>query len=75
MSIEAGSPSRRWRLKESLYKLEGSNCRGCDTVHFPPRRICPDCGSDANYQNPNSEKIEVMDNQLVPAQPRANLPK
>ncbi len=75
MSIEAGSPSRWWRLKESSYNLKGSNCPDCDIVHFPKRPICPDCGSDANYQNPNSEKTEVMDNQPVPVQPRANLPK
>ena len=73
MSIEAGSPSRWWRLKE--YNLKGSNCPDCDIVHFPKRPICPDCGSDTNYQNPNSEKAEVMDNQPVPVQPRANLPK
>ncbi len=74
MSIEAGSPSRWWRLKES-YNLKGSNCPDCDIVHFPKRPICPDCGSDANFRNPNSEKAEVIDNQPVPAQPRANLPK
>ncbi len=75
MSIEAGSPSRWWSLKESLYNLKGSNCPDCSEVHFPFREICSDCGSDANYQNPNSEKAEVISNQPVPAQPDTNLPK
>jgi len=70
MTIESGSPSRWWRLKESLYNLKGSNCSDCDIVHFPKRRICPDCGSDANFQNPNSEKTEIIDTQPVPAQSR-----
>lgn len=75
MSIESGSPSRWWRLKESLYTLKGSNCPDCGVVHFPERPICPDCGSDANFQNPNSGKVEVVDSQSVPAQSRTNLLK
>lgn len=68
MSIESGSPSRWWRLKESLYNLKGSNCLDCGEVHFPERPICPDCSSDANFQNPNLEKAKVISHQSVPAQ-------
>jgi uncharacterized OB-fold protein len=44
-------------------------------VHFPKRPICPDCGSDANYQNPNSGRAEVIVNQPAPVQPRENPPE
>lgn len=74
MSIETGSPARWWRLRES-YNLKGSNCPHCSIVHFPKRPICPDCGSDANYQNPNSGKVEVIANQSAPVQPRENPPE
>lgn len=26
------------------YRLEGAQCRKCQKVHFPPRRVCPGCG-------------------------------
>lgn len=26
------------------YRLEGTSCRGCGAVHFPPRAICDRCG-------------------------------
>ena len=75
MSIETGSPARWWRLSKESYNLKGSNCPDCDIVHFPKRPICPDCGSDANYQNPNSGKAEVIVNQPAPVQPRENPPE
>ena len=38
--------ARFWRFKKERYRLTGSNCPSCEIVHFPPRRICPDCGHD-----------------------------
>lgn len=67
MSAESGSPSRWWRLKESL-SLKGSNCPDCNRPHFPKRPICPDCGSDANFQNSNPGEVKAMNNQSAPTQ-------
>jgi 3-hydroxy-3-methylglutaryl CoA synthase len=35
-----------WRSRKAIYGLFGSKCKNCDTVQFPPQRICvnPDCG-------------------------------
>lgn len=37
---------RYWRLKDQRYSLIGDHCPHCDTKHFPPREICPDCGGE-----------------------------
>jgi len=31
---------RHWRLKAQRYRLEGSTCRTCGQIIFPPRPIC-----------------------------------
>lgn len=49
--------SRYWRLRKELYRLEGSNCQGCGILHFPSRRVCPDCGLDAEQ---NKSVIEYQ---------------
>ncbi len=36
---------RYWREIPGRYRLEGSRCRGCQAVAYPPRRICPACRS------------------------------
>ncbi|MCF2136857.1 MAG: Zn-ribbon domain-containing OB-fold protein [Candidatus Thorarchaeota archaeon] len=32
-----------WRKIKSLYNIEGSHCKTCDTYYFPPRLVCPKC--------------------------------
>jgi len=39
------TPSRYWREIPQRYRLEAGKCKGCGTVCFPPRVICPRCGS------------------------------
>ncbi len=36
--------ARHWRLKEQRYSLVGEQCPHCETLMFPPRDICIDCG-------------------------------
>ena len=31
---------RHWRLKAQRYRLEGSVCRNCSQLVFPPRPVC-----------------------------------
>jgi uncharacterized OB-fold protein len=77
MTIEAGSPARWRRLNGPLYRLQGSNCFDCGEVHFPEKEVCPDCVSDVNRRIRIQKELgsEVIDNQPVPTQPRADLPK
>jgi hypothetical protein len=37
--------SRHWREFSSHYRLEGSKCTDCETVAFPPRDVCRECGA------------------------------
>jgi 3-hydroxy-3-methylglutaryl CoA synthase len=39
--------SLMWRHHRTMLSLEGSKCKACGTVQFPPQRICvnPECGA------------------------------
>jgi uncharacterized protein len=39
------TPSRNWREIPQRYRLEAAKCRSCGFVCFPPRVVCPQCGS------------------------------
>jgi hypothetical protein len=39
------TPSRSWREIPQRYRLEAGKCKGCGAVFFPPRVVCPQCGS------------------------------
>jgi uncharacterized Zn finger protein (UPF0148 family) len=39
---------RHWRLRKQRYAMLGSRCPVCGARHFPPRLVCPICGSAAN---------------------------
>jgi uncharacterized OB-fold protein len=41
----------RWREIPQHYRLEGSKCKKCTKIYFPPRPICPSC------QSTNLEKV------------------
>lgn len=37
------SVPRFWREIPQRYNLQASECGNCGRLHFPPRRICPEC--------------------------------
>lgn len=39
---------RHWRLKEQRYNLVGTICAQCGEKSFPPRQVCPECGSEVD---------------------------
>lgn len=39
---------RHWRLRRQRYAMLGNQCQVCGARHFPPRLVCPACGSPAN---------------------------
>lgn len=39
------SSPRYWREMPQRYRYEATKCEGCGKVHFPPRPVCPGCGS------------------------------
>ena len=34
-----------WRTKKQRYSLQGEVCPACTSAVFPPRKVCPQCGS------------------------------
>ena len=34
-----------WRTKKQRYSLQGGVCPSCTSAIFPPRNVCPHCGS------------------------------
>ncbi|NPV75473.1 MAG: hypothetical protein HPY59_03765 [Anaerolineae bacterium] len=41
---------RHWRLQKQRYALVGEACPQCQEKIFPPREVCPYCGSGARLQ-------------------------
>jgi len=44
------SPARAWREYPQRYRLEASKCTGCEKLLYPPRVVCPKCGS-STFEN------------------------
>jgi len=51
---------RHWRLKQQRYGLVGEICPRCDAKIFPPRDVCPSCGSEARTAFAFNGKGEVF---------------
>jgi uncharacterized protein len=51
---------RHWRLKQQRYGLVGKVCIHCDARLFPPREVCPQCGSEVKTDFAFSGKGEVF---------------
>jgi len=50
---------RHWRLRKQRYALVGEVCPHCHAKIFPPRDVCPECGSEAKTEYAFSGKGEV----------------
>ena len=44
-TVEFYSAVAAWRERDQNLRLEGSKCKVCGTVQFPPQRICTQCRS------------------------------
>lgn len=71
------SPARVWREKGIRLRLEGSKCRKCEKIFYPPKPACPYCGfrEVEKIQLPRKGKIIswVIEN-TVPEGYRAEAP-
>ncbi|MEM1644794.1 MAG: Zn-ribbon domain-containing OB-fold protein [Ignisphaera sp.] len=47
------SPARVWRDRGARLRLEGSRCKRCGKVFYPPKPSCPYCG------NRGTEMVEL----------------
>ena len=51
---------RHWRLRQQRYALIGEECPHCRAKLFPPRDVCPKCGSPAKTPFAFSGRGEVF---------------
>jgi len=52
--------ARIWRERNQRYRNEVARCTSCGAMHFPPRRICDQCGGRDFRRQPMSETGKVV---------------
>jgi len=63
------TPSRYWREVPQRYRLEANQCKKCTKKFFPPRLICPECGSRDFKDTKISEKGEITSYTIIRVPP------
>jgi hydroxymethylglutaryl-CoA synthase len=67
----SSSAIQMWRDRKSVLPLYGKKCESCQTVYFPPRRVCPDCHTyDKNVDHKLAKKGKLwnfIDDYLTPS--------
>ena len=58
-----------WRTKNQRYRLQGEICPACSNAVFPPRQVCPRCGSsmDERHSHRNQKPVMVVAYHAQPA--------
>jgi uncharacterized OB-fold protein len=49
-----------WRVRKQRYLLMGEICLNCGHKLFPPRGVCPECGTPAGAALPSAGHREVL---------------
>lgn len=49
-----------WREIPQKYRLEGAICKNCNFSFFPPRTVCPNCGSRELHSQNFPHRGEVL---------------
>ena len=63
------TPSRYWREIPQRYRLEANSCTKCKQKFFPPRLICPECGSRDLVKTKIAEKGKVISYTIIRVPP------
>jgi len=50
MSVSYPSAVAIWRERNRIYPLHGVKCKVCDTIQYPPQRVCIKCQSKDNFE-------------------------
>ncbi|MHB8895442.1 MAG: zinc ribbon domain-containing protein [Candidatus Geothermincolia bacterium] len=65
------SAIQMWRDRKSVLPLYGKKCEACETVYFPPRRVCPDCheyNKNVDWKLAKTGKLwNFIDDNLTPS--------
>jgi hypothetical protein len=59
-----GAP-QNWRLRQQRYRLAGEICLNCGRKLFPPRDVCPECGTSAKATSAAADRREVFSYILI----------
>ena len=70
MGVPAPSVPRVWRERIPKYRLTGSKCGKCGKTSYPPRKICPYCGSREVEVVPLPRRGKVLSFTVVRVPPR-----
>ncbi|MDH5816173.1 MAG: Zn-ribbon domain-containing OB-fold protein [Candidatus Nezhaarchaeota archaeon] len=62
--------SAYWRTRIQRYRLMGNKCSSCNKVFFPPRLVCPHCGSVKLDECKLPEKGRLVDYTVVYSAPK-----
>jgi uncharacterized OB-fold protein len=64
---------RHWRTRTQRYALMGEECPHCKRKLFPPRQVCPECGSPVHlsFVLPGPYSFSPIDLALARHQERA----
>lgn len=66
------SSIQMWRDRKAVYPLYGKKCNSCETVYFPPKRVCPNCRAyddNADIKLEKSGKLfNFIDDNLYPSE-------
>lgn len=60
---------RYWREIPGRYRLEAARCEGCGHVHYPARRLCPECRRSALTKVPLSRRGKVITSTVIHVPP------
>ena len=60
---------RYWREIPQRYRLEAARCSGCRKVHYPARRVCPDCRGTAFEKFQLSRRGKVVTSTVIHVPP------
>jgi len=64
------STSAYWRTRLHRYRLIGSKCQLCNRIFFPPRLLCPYCGSTRLEECKLPDKGRLVEYTVVYAVPK-----
>ncbi len=73
MGLSASSVPRVWRERVVKYRLLGSKCIKCGKTTYPPRKVCPYCGSTELEEVSLPKKGRVLSYTVIRAPPKSYL--
>ena len=55
-----------WRTKKQRYSLQGEICPSCTSAIFPPRSLCPQCGSPMDATQSHRHQVDSKNANFEP---------